>query len=982
MKKFLIIIAIVLVLVIAAGVILVSNLDRIVAGRKDALLAQAQERIGRELSVGEITVAVWPGIGVSLKDVTVADDPGFSNDPFARVGELRVNVKLMPLLRKQVEVKRLVLRDATITLIADENGVRNIDSMIPSSDAPQEESTQSAAAIPLVLAFADVKNGTVRYVNRATGLDHTVSDLDFTARDVSLDSEVSFELSAAVVSPETDVRVGGKAGPVGDFAAAEDLAQVPVDLELKLGPMEADAVRAVLPPGPAADKLGALDAGRVDVSLNVRGTLGDLSVEGLVAQAAVMGAERPNLSLKLDASGLGPVGGFDPGTVSVAGTIEAEALSVDAVRAALPPGPAADRLGALDASSVDVSFNVRGTLGDLSVEDLVAQAAVMGAERPNLSLKLDASGLDPVGGLDPGTVSVTGTIEAEALPLTAVRDAAGTAGAARPDLVLGGTMTARATFAGTAAGCDIDGVLDLTNGAIALGESFRKPAGVTTRASLKGRYSKPALHIEKAVLEVDDMNVTGDGTVAPENVDMRLRTDDVDVSVLTEWLPALATWSPTGRFSVAAKVAGSTASGARPNIESNITLKDVGATLEQLPKPVRNVNGSVVLTGSAARIENASLMVGRSAIDVSASATRLEPLELNYRISSDRLWRGDFQPRSETANPRPEILENVVATGRVWRNPQAPPDAPVNHEGTVTSARGVLANLDYTDLQAKTRSDGPDIVIDSFSAKSLDGTVTGNGRVELAEPLRFDVHTEVKQINLAKYFKHKFPGMARVIEGRIDLNVNLTGSGNTWEEISSTLEGGGGAIIVRGSLLSVNLANELVAGIMSLPLVPSGFQERLRAKHPRLFKGNKTAFENLDGEFEIDGGKIKTDDLFLKAADFYVEGDGWFSFDRSLNLEAKLYFSPALSRDIVKELPMASYLQNSDGRVVLPVFLSGDVLKPTIEPDSDVVSDALEGALVDEGKSLLKDEVKDKFGDELKSLLGTKKKKKRKRKKP
>jgi hypothetical protein len=472
--------------------------------------------------------------------------------------------------------------------------------------------------------------------------------------------------------------------------------------------------------------------------------------------------------------------------------------------------------------------------------------------------------------------------------------------------------------------------------------------------------------------------------VAPENVDVRLRTDDSDLSVLTGLLPVLATWSPTGRLSLTAKVAGSTAGGARPNIESNITLKDVSATLEQLPKTVRNVNASVVLTGSAARIENASLVVGRSTINATVRPDRLEPLELTYRIRSDRLWRDDFQAPSGPARPRPEFLDDVVATGRVWRKPQAPPDAPVEHEGTVTSARGVIADLDYTNLQAKTRYDGSDIVIDSFSAKSLDGTVTGNGRVQLAEPLRFDVHTEVKQINLAKYFKHKFPGMAKVVEGRIDLNVNLTGSGNTWEEISSTLEGDGGAVIVRGSLLSVNLANELVEGIMSFPLVPGNFGKRLRSKHPRLFKGNKTAFENLDGEFEIDGGKIKTDDLFIKAADFYVEGDGWFSFDRSLNLEAKLYFSPALSRDIVAELPMASYLKNSDGRVVLPISLSGDVMKPTIEPDSDVFSDVLEEAVVDEGKSLLKDEIEDKLGDELKDLLGMpeKKKKKKRRKKP
>jgi uncharacterized protein involved in outer membrane biogenesis len=894
MKKILIIVGIVLAVVIAAGAILVSNLDRVVASRKDALLAQAQERIGREVTVGDIKVGVWPGIGVSLEDVAVADDPAFSAEPFARVADLRVNVKLMPLLRKKVEVKRLVLRDAVVSLITDENGVRNIDSMIPSGDSSSGDAAPAAAAIPLVLAFADIEDGTLRYVDRAAGIDHTVRDLDFTARDVSLETEMSFELSAAMVSPEADVRLSGKAGPIGEFATRAALADVPVDVAVTVGP-----------------------------------------------------------------------------------------VAIDAIRSALPPGPALDRLGAVDPTSVEVSLAVRGTLGDLRVEDLVARAALLGSDEPNLSVRIAASGINPLGGLDVGSVSLTGSIEAGPLPLASLREVAGTAGVAPQELSMDGTLAANASFDGTAGVFDIEGSIDVTDGSLTFGESFRKPSGVPARASIRGHYRQPRLEVEEVILSLHDLRVRGSGTVAAEHVDMTLSVDESDVSKLAAMLPALSPLAPTGTFSLDAKVAGSAARGARPDVEGNITLENGGAKLEQLPEPIHGANASVAFTGTTANVEVASLKVGRSSIAASVRVGRFEPLEATYRISSERIWRNDFQVPTGPASPRPEVLDNVVATGRVWHSPQATAGAPVDHEGTVTSARGVVANLDYTDLRAKTRSDGDDIVIESFSANSLDGTVGGSGRVQpTAVPPRFDVRTEVKQVDLAKYFQHKFPTMSNVIEGRIDLNVNLVGSGKTWEEISTTLEGDGGAVVIRGALLSVNLANELIAGIQSLPLVPADLDERMRAKHPRLFSGNSTAFENLDGEFRIDGGRITTDDLFLKAADFAVTGDGWFAFDRTLNLKTRFVFSEALSRDIVGELPIARYLQNAEGRIVLPLVLRGDVVKPSIVPDSDAITAALQRGAVDGGTNRLQDEIKDRLGEGVKDLFGGLRKKDKKAEKP
>jgi uncharacterized protein involved in outer membrane biogenesis len=877
LKKILIVVAILLVIVVAAGVVLVLNLDRIVEARKDELLARAQQQIGREVTVEDISVGVWPGIGASLKNVTLADDPAFSSEPFARVADLRVNVKLLPLLRKQVEVKRLVLNEVSVTLISDENGVRNIDSMIPAGSGSEEASSseQGAAAAALVLAFADVKDGRVRYVDRATGLDHTVSDIDFTASNVSLDTEVTFQLSASLLSQETDVRVSGRAGPVGEFETTADLAGVPVDVTAELGPIAV----ASLPEHPALYKLAAFDVGEVDVKLAVR-----------------------------------------------------------------------------------------GTLGALRVEDLVGRAAVLGSQEANVSIAAAAEGINPLGEFDPGTISITGSVEADALSLESVREAAGSAGVARPDLRLQGIASMRASFDGKPSAMKIDAELDATGGAIAMGEGFRKPSGVPLTVAIDGTLRAPALEVAGAEIVLDELRATGSGSIGPDGVNLNLRAGDTDVAKLAALLPALSEISPAGTIALDASVKASPG-GETPDVNATLTIKGGGARLAQLPKPITDATATIVVAGTSARVENASLKVGRSVINATARADRITPLEASYRITSQRIWRDDFQTPPAPA-PRPEVLDNVVASGRVWSSAAAAGEAaPVQHEGTVTSSSGVVANLDYAELKATTRTEGDVIVIASFGARSLDGTVTGSGRIEPKNvPPRFDIQSDIKGVDLAQYFQYKFPAMASVLEGRIDLSLNAAGAGREWKDIATSLEGSGGAVVVRGSLLNVNLANELIGGIQGLPMVPPNLAERMRARNPRLFGGNSTAFENLDGKFTIAGGRINTSDLFLKAADFTVMGDGWLGFDSQLNIKTRFVFSQKLTEDVIRELPIAKYLRNNEGRIVLPLLFTGAVSSPRIVPDGDAISASLQQGAVDEGTDRLKDQLKGGVKDLLKGF--------------
>src|SRR5689334_14440725 len=177
MKKWLAIAGIAVLTIIVISVIALANLNSLINSHKDYLLARAQESMGRTMSVGEIAVTLWGGIGVRLKQFALSDDPAFSKDPFVSADDLQVNVKLMPLLKKQLEIRNMVLHKPVINVLRDKGGQFNFSTIggekakkeKAEKEKEKEERAEKGAAPPLEVSLVDVDGGEVRYSDAAQG---------------------------------------------------------------------------------------------------------------------------------------------------------------------------------------------------------------------------------------------------------------------------------------------------------------------------------------------------------------------------------------------------------------------------------------------------------------------------------------------------------------------------------------------------------------------------------------------------------------------------------------------------------------------------------------------------------------------------------------------------------------------------------------------------------------------------------------------
>ena len=245
MRKW--IIAGVVVLFILVGVLGVAlfSLNALIDRNKEYILTRVKEAVGREVTVKDIRVNLWGGVGARLDQFSVADDPTFGKEAFIRAANLQVNMKLLPLLRKELQVSKVILNRPVINIIKSQKGQFNFSTLgrqkqkketgEESRKEQQGGSKNGTRPTALLVSLVDVDNGQIRYVDRSRGISVRADQIDLRLNDISFDHPIDVDLSAAVFGSEKqNLRVKGHVGPL---AAKTEVEKMPVEGSLELDPV-------------------------------------------------------------------------------------------------------------------------------------------------------------------------------------------------------------------------------------------------------------------------------------------------------------------------------------------------------------------------------------------------------------------------------------------------------------------------------------------------------------------------------------------------------------------------------------------------------------------------------------------------------------------------------------------------------------------------------------------------------------------------
>ena len=181
---------------------------------KPEIAAAVKDKTGRDLTLtGDLKLSIFPWLGISTGKVALGNAAGFQDQPFATLEESDINVKLLPLLTKKIEISRIILKGLTLNLEKNQQGVSNWKDLTVPDAAKTTLPPPSAnnivipdetrALAVLAIGGITIENARINWDDQQSGKHLLIKDLNLNTGKFSYDEPVAVELSLVVLNPKT-----------------------------------------------------------------------------------------------------------------------------------------------------------------------------------------------------------------------------------------------------------------------------------------------------------------------------------------------------------------------------------------------------------------------------------------------------------------------------------------------------------------------------------------------------------------------------------------------------------------------------------------------------------------------------------------------------------------------------------------------------------------------------------------------------------
>lgn len=305
MFKKLVLIFVVLIAVVAGLLaIFVATFDA--NDYKQEITNLVKKQTGRDLGIsGELKLAVYPDIALEMGKTTLSNAAGFAGQEFATIDSARVSVKLLPLLKKNIQADAVLLDGLKLELHRKADGSTNWDDLInssakgdadkTSSDQPSNESKVNKTASKVVedmlqnlsIAGVSLKNANIHWLDDQANQDISVVPLNLTTGKFSPGKPLPIDFAVLVKQKAPAMSIAAE----GDTTVT--LSNNNKNFDLSNLKLNTTITGAQIPNG----------AFEANLTGNIKGSPEKITVNALSLQSSLTGDLIPEGEVKTDISG-------------------------------------------------------------------------------------------------------------------------------------------------------------------------------------------------------------------------------------------------------------------------------------------------------------------------------------------------------------------------------------------------------------------------------------------------------------------------------------------------------------------------------------------------------------------------------------------------------------------------------------------------------------------------------------------------------
>ena len=376
---------------------------------------------------------------------------------------------------------------------------------------------------------------------------------------------------------------------------------------------------------------------------------------------------------------------------------------------------------------------------------------------------------------------------------------------------------------------------------------------------------------------------------------------------------------------------------------SNLVLA-LNATGEKFPggSISSEMKGSVQLDGERESVQlNLAGGLLQSQVKAKLAVKGFSIPVIRYDVEIDQFDADLYLPKKPApeanakANPVPEQPFDLSALQQL------------NLEGSLRVGSLKVANVKSSKLRIDVKASKGLITLNPLMTNLYQGNINGSVSVDVTKPMPiFVVKENLSGVQLGPLVKDI--ASFDMIEGKGNVVVNLSTSGNLVSLLKKNLSGSVGVNMADGAIKGVNLT-KIVSAAQNLG--QAGSMQTLKPNSE-----DKTEFAELKANFKINNGIAHNDDLLVKSQSLRVVGSGDVDIgNSSINYSTKT--------------TLAESVDTKNGSITVPVQLNGPFSDLKINVDYGAIIKDIAKQKIETKKEQLKDELQEKLKSGLKDGL-------------
>jgi AsmA family/AsmA-like C-terminal region len=190
--------------------------------------------LGREVTVGRVSMRVLPQPGIDLRQFVVAEDPSFGAEPMLRANSVYATLRLSSLWRGRLEIGSLSLEEPSLNLVRRSDGQWNLAALLErNASIPTAPTAVNKPEARPRFPYIQAENGRINFKIGPEKKVYAFTDADF-ALWLASENSWSLRLEGRPVRTDGNLTDTGRLGLTGSFQRSASAHETPFRLDLRL----------------------------------------------------------------------------------------------------------------------------------------------------------------------------------------------------------------------------------------------------------------------------------------------------------------------------------------------------------------------------------------------------------------------------------------------------------------------------------------------------------------------------------------------------------------------------------------------------------------------------------------------------------------------------------------------------------------------------------------------------------------------------